>query len=327
MSEVELRPYRPGDEVVINRGFNEVFGLSRPLAEWGWKFPLEPGGRTIMLAWRGEELLVHYAGMPKRIAVDGREWSAATIVDVFTTPAARKLFARRGLLGQTVDEFIRVFGVTGQASVCFGFPGRRALRLGVHQHLYDVVQPQPITYLRRERAPQRSRLSRLFYRAELARDWEPRLDDLWQRVRPSYPVAVVRDAERCLRRLAGHPSVRYHRFLVCPRFSDQPVAFAAFRTDQNRCRWVDLLWDHDHPGALELLSRLGASLARQVGAGEEELWLNQDPAGAQLLETHGFQLLPEPNGLMLVTRSFAPELDEKVLEGRVYLTMADADLV
>jgi hypothetical protein len=105
------------------------------------------------------------------------------------------------------------------------------------------------------------------------------------------------------------------------------VAFAAFRTDHNRCRWVDLLWDHDHPGALELLSRLGASLALQVGAGEEELWLNRDPAGVEILEAHGFQVVPEPNGLMLVTRSFAPELDEKVLEGRVYLTMADADLV
>jgi hypothetical protein len=169
--------------------------------------------------------------------------------------------------------------------------------------------------------------SRHLYRAELAADWEPRLDVLWGRVRDDYPVAAVRGADRALRRLAGHPSVRYHRFLVLPRFGRTPVAFAAFRTDESRCRWVDLLWDHRHPGALELVNHLSTRLAADTGAELEELWLNGDPEGERRLLARGFERSEVPGQLVMVARAFHPELDVTALADRVYLTMADADLV
>jgi len=329
MSEGELifRPYAPGDERAINDAFNEVFGLERPLDEWLWKYPPEPGGRPIMLALQDDELLAVYGGLPARLQVDGRTWSAVQIVDVLSTPAARRRLARRGVWVRTVEEFFQVFGESGRYPLLYGFPGRRALRLGVLQLGYDALEPQTIGYLRRARGAARSDLGRLLYRAELARDWEPRLDVLWRRVRPWYPVAMVRDAERSTRRLAGRPRVRYHRFLVTPRISDQPVAFAAFRTDGKRCQWVDLVWDHGHPGALALLSRLGARLAEQTAIEGEEMWLNGDPAAVARLESLGFTCCDEPNGLVLVARSFSPSLDVTSFDGRIYLTMADADLV
>jgi hypothetical protein len=130
-----------------------------------------------------------------------------------------------------------------------------------------------------------------------------------------------------LRRLAGHPTVRYHRFLVFPRFSSRSVAFGAFRTDGSRCRWVDLLWDDRHPGALDLLLHLSARLVAQTGAELEELWLNGDPAAQARLEDAGFMHEPEPGKLVMVARAFDPDIDLKAFDGRVYLTMADADLV
>jgi hypothetical protein len=211
-------------------------------------------------------------------------------------------------------------------ALLFGFPSPRPLRLGVLQLGYDAIEPQPIIYLRRDPASPRATLRSLAYRAELARDWEPRLDDLWRRAAPDYPVAVVRDADHALGRLAGRPGVCYHRFLACPRLSNRAVAFAAFRSDGGSCRWVDLLWDHAHPGALELLARISARLAAQTGCGVEEMWLNGDPAGRTLLEALGFTCEPEPRGLVMVARGFAPDLELERLEGRVYLTMADSDL-
>jgi hypothetical protein len=89
---------------------------------------------------------------------------------------------------------------------------------------------------------------------------------------------------------------------------------------------VDVLWDRDHRGALELLARLGARLAVQTGCQAEELWLNGDPLGREVLEDLGFCCLPEPRRLMMVARGFAPELDLRLLEERVYLTLADSDL-
>jgi hypothetical protein len=90
---------------------------------------------------------------------------------------------------------------------------------------------------------------------------------------------------------------------------------------------VDLLWDHGHPGALEMISRLSARLAAQTRAPREELWLNGDPEGQEVLESLGFCRRPEPNGLVMVARSFDKDLDVRALDGRVYLTMADTDLV
>jgi hypothetical protein len=326
-AELVFRPFRPGDESAVNEGFNVAFHLERSLDEWAWKFPPQPDGRLIMLAEIENDLLAHYAGMPVRFNIDGRVWDAAQIVDVFSTRAARRGFTRKGVWVQTVEAFFETFGRSGRAPLLYGFPSPRPLRLGVLQLGYDAVEPQPICYLSRDPSSASSSRRRLLYRAELAADWEPRLDVLWDRVATNYPVAAVRDANRALVRLAGRPGVAYHRFLVMPRFGRCPVAYAAFRCDEGRCRWVDLLWDHAHPGALDLLSHVSSGLARQTGAGLEELWLNGDRDGQELLEKRGFATGQVPGQLVMVARSFDPDLDVTALDQRVYLTMADADLV
>ena len=272
-------------------------------------------------------MLAHYSAVSERFAVDGRVWDAGQIVDVYSARKARGPFTRRGVWVRTVEEFFEQFGRSGRCPLLFGFPGPRALRLGVLQLGYDAMPLQEIVYLTRRPPVTPARQRRLLYRAELARDWEPRLDGLWKRISGRYPVAVVRDAGRALRRLAGHPTVRYHRFLVFPRWSSREVAFGAFRTDGGRCRWVDLLWDDGHPGALDLLLHLSARLAVQTGAELEELWLNGDPAARARLEAAGFVREPEPGKLVMVARTFDPDIDLNAFDGRVYLTMADADLV
>jgi len=327
LAEVEFRLFEPGDERAVNDTFNEVFSLSRSLAEWSWKFPPRPEGRPIMLAFAGDELLAQYAGTPVVFQINDAEWPAAQIVDVFAARRGGRPFTRRSVWSRTAERFFAELGESGRYPLLFGFPGRRALRLGVLQLGYGAMPPQEIVYLRRGDRAREARLRRLGYRAEPARDWEPRLDELWQRVRADYPVAVVRDAERSLYRLAGHPSVRYHRFLILPRLSTRPVGFVAFRTDGGVCRWVELVWDHGNPGALVLAAALGRRLAARFDAAHEELWLNGDPAGEEVLAGLGFERLPQPDGLVLVARSFDNALNVRRLDGRVYLTMADADLV
>ena len=327
--QLSIRPLRTGEEAAANDGFNRAFGLDRSLEEWSWKFPPEPQGRLVMVAVDDEDRIqAHYAGVPATFQVDGQEWPAANIVDVYSAREARGRFCRRGVWVRSVERLLEEFGRGGSGSLLYGFPSPRPLRLGVLQLGYDAVEPQGIGYLRREAGAVRSApLGRRLYRAELARDWEPRLDDLWRRVRGRYPAAVVRDARRAARRLAGHPSVVYHRFMVTPRLASSPVGFAAFRTDGGICRWVDLVWDEEHPGALDLLAHIGARLAREREAGFEEMWLTGDDEATQRLVAHGFVPGPEPQKLVFVARAFHPELDVTRLDGRVYLTMADADLV
>jgi hypothetical protein len=165
-------------------------------------------------------------------------------------------------------------------------------------------------------------LRRLFYRGESARDWEPRLDDLWERARHSYPVAVERTAERALRLFAGHPTIRHHRFLVFPRFSERAVAFAVFANEGSDCCWLDLVWDHDHPGALELLAHISGRLAAQWGSGGERLCLTGDEAASVVLKRRGFRIQEEPPRAV-DRRDFNGHLDAENAIGKAYLTAAD----
>ncbi len=325
--DLVIRPFRPGDERAVNRGFNEVFGGDRPLEEWSWKFPVEPDGRFIMLAELDGQVVAQYAGLPVRFQIDDAQWTATQIVDVFATRAARGPLGRHGIWVRTVDEYFDVFGRSGRAPLLFGFPGRRHRRLGILQLGYDSMDPQPINCLVRRSPVPAAGVRRLLYRAELGRDWEPRLDSLWQQVRHQYPVAAVRDAGHAQRRFSGHPAVRYHRFLVFPRLSSEPVAFAVFRADSGRLRWADLLWDHRHPGALDLLVHLSGQLAAQTGCGVEELWLNGDGVAQARLERRGFESTPEPDDLVMVARAFDPAVDLVAMAEGVYFTMGDSDLV
>jgi len=314
----EVRVFQDGDERTINEGFNRAFDLQRSLDEWSWKYPARVDGRLIVLAEADGEVAAHCAGQPLRFHHDGREWPAARIVDVFPTEG--------DVLARTVKTFAEQFGRSGRFPLFVELSDQPGRCLKVLAPGENTLPPQPVTALVRRLAAPRS-VRRLLYRAEPARDWEPRLDDLWRRARRSYPAAAVRDAEHALHRFAGHPTVRYHRFVVMPRFSRGAVAWGAFRTDDGRCRWVDLLWDHAHPGALLLLSHISNRLARQAGTEIEELWLTGDPAGRERLERLGFGLESLSDPLAMTARSFDPDLDLAALDGRVYLTMADSDLV
>ncbi len=323
---LEFRPWRPGDEEAINRGFNQVFGLERSLAEWRWKFQRAGVPSPIMLAWSGDDLLAHYAGIPARFAVDGEIFRAAQIVDVYSTRRARRLFARRGIYVRTVEAFFREFGESRCFPLLYGFPGRRALRLGVLELGYDAMEPEPIWVMERVAGEGRRPWRRYPYTAEAVSPQDPRFDELWQRVSGRYPVAVVRDRRRVVQRLAGHPAVEYRLFMITPRLSHRPVAWVAFRSGPDALRWMDLVWDGQHPGALELAAHLGRLLAEAAGAPRETMWLVGDPEAAEVLARLGYRRRREPDGLVMVARSFPGGPDLERVGGRVYLTLADSDL-
>jgi len=325
--DVTVRPLAPGEEAALNDAFNAAFSQQRSLEEWAWKFPPEPDGRAIRVAELGGELIAQYAGVPARVQVDDRVWSAVQIVDVFSTRAARAaLFGRRGVWVRTVDAFIEDIGQSGRAPLFYGFPSARARRLGTLELGYYTVEP-PIAELSRRVAPSPRGLRACAYRAEPSPDWEPRLDLLWARVRRDYPVAVVRDAAYALRRYAGHPHVRYHRFVILPRVGRRALAWVVFRTDGGVCRLVDLVWDRDHPGALELVSWLSSRLAADTGCATELAWVTGDPDATGRLQRLGWAVSPQRDGLSFVCRSFDADLDVHAFDHRVYVTLGDSDLV
>ncbi len=310
---VRFRRFREGDEAAVLHILREN-GAARSLDEWAWRFPPEVGGRTIVLGERDREILAVCAGVSSVLRVDEREHAALRLVDVLAPPSAS------GLLESAVGSFAKEFCAADRCSLILRFLARDR-ETGAGGLGDGAAVGSPFARLRRE-GPVRSSQRRRLYRAEPARDWEPRLDELWRRVRHRYPAAVVRDADYALRRFAGHPSSPYRRFLVLPRFSSRAVAFAVFRTDGGSCRWADLVWDDAHPGALDRLARISSGLAE---GRSEELWIAGDPVARDRLESIGFVRSASSACPALALRSLAADIDAPGLLGRLYLTMADTD--
>jgi hypothetical protein len=299
--ELDLRSYREGDEEAIVRVLNHESEVPIPPDHWAWLFPLETEGRAIVVGERDGDIVAVCAGSALRFTVEGRELAAVELRGL----ASRDSKDRERVL----DHFVKIFASSS----------RFALAMAAFD--FDRAEQTPVSLLVREKA--RSVMPRRFlYRAEPARDWEPRLDGLWARVRDSYPVAVVRNADLALRRFAGHPSVRHHRFLVFPRYSSSPIAFAVFADDGSSCCWLDLIWDHEHRGALDLLAHISGRLVAQWGSRGEQIWLAGDEAASKLLKGRGFQALNSRPPVASI-RSLTPDLDAGDIVSRAYLTLAD----
>ena len=323
----DVRLYRPGDEDAINDAFNRVFGKKRSVEEWAWKYRAGENPCPVVAAWDGGRLAAHNGGIVAHFQVEGRRVVALQGADTFSLAVAERQPGWRDSWQRVMDHFGEVAADEFGASLLYGFTGGRAISHMVARAQWDSVPPRRIPLLvRQRRPPSRSMASRLF-RARLIDGHSPVLDRLWERARVRYPVSVIRDASHVRRRLSGHPTVRYHRWLITPRLSSTPAAFVAFRTDGGICRWVELVWD-GRPGALELVDHLSRRLTEQTGADREELWLDGDPDAAQWLELFGFESAPDPSGVVRVVRFLDDDLDaDSFTPGRVYTTMADADLV
>jgi hypothetical protein len=326
VTAVVVRLFQPGDEVAINDGFNRVFGKSRSIEEWAWKYQANVAPVPIVAAWDGDRLAAHNGGIRGLYQVDGRRVGALQGVDTLSLAAAERRPDWREAWYEVMEEFAAIAADLG-VGLLYGFTGGRAVSHMVARARWDSVEPRRIPlFVRRRRFPGRSPASWLF-KAHLIGDNEPALDRLWERAGHRYPVSIVRDADHARRRLSSHPTVFYHRWLITPRWSSTPAAFVAFRTDGGVCRWVELVWD-GRPGSLGLIDHMSRKLADQTGAGREELWLDGDPEAERQLRSLGFDGGPDPIGVVRVVRFLDPSLrPESFAPGRVYTTMADADLV
>jgi hypothetical protein len=305
---LDFRLFRNGDEGAILRLLRREKEAQSSLDEWAWSFPPEADGRAIVVGEADGGVVAVCAGVPIRVVVDGRMRTAVEIRQV----AARDRDGAR----EVVEQFVEISKSNGQFDLAItSLDVDREVLIG-----FDVVQRDRSFMLKRERSGLGG-LRRLFYRAEPARDWEPRLDRLWELVGGSYQVAIARDADGWLRRFAGHPTRRHHRFLVCQRFSHDAVAAAVFAIEDDRCRWLDLIWDHGHPGALELLCHISGRLARQFDADSEEVWLAGDEQAADILATRRFERRQAPSFVAAV--AFDPQIDAADLVDRIYLTPAE----
>ena len=314
----EIRIFRAGDEKELIDGLNASRRTRVSLEDWNWSYPVTAGDRPIVVGVADGRVVAHAGGVVTAFRVGGRTVPALAVADEFVQLSAGGEEEKQRLSSNLLERLLAEFGGEEMYPFVYRLTGHGENVGGTG------IELPPVDVLSR-RSTVRSTLRRLAYRAEPARDWEPRLDELWRRVGASYPFAAARDAETALSRHAGHPTGRRYRFLVFPRFSGRAVAFAVFEPDGTRCRWVDLVWDHDEPGALDLLCHVSQRLARQLGAEEETVVLGGDAAGRSRLEASGFRAEGVLEDRSLTVFSWPQGMGCDDIEGPCYITQTDLD--
>lgn len=316
---VVIRPYQPGDEAAINRGFNRAFGLQRPLEEWRWKFAAGPGEHSIHLALAPDgEVVAQFAALAVRVRVGERTVVAGHSVDAFCL--RRSGLARRGLFARLAERFYAERCGAGGLAFLFGFPGERHLELGRAQLGYASPVPVPVWRRGLEEA------RRGWSRHRLREGFDPAaVDDLWRRAADRHPFSAVRDAAWLGRRYTGRPGVDY---LHLGAFRHgRADAWAVLRLDGPVARWAELLWDGRDRRALAVLDAEAVRRAREAGAAGLEMWLAGDLAAAEAVARLGWLRGEHPQGLALTTVSFVPELGVERRLPSFYLALGDSDLV
>lgn len=218
---LEVRPYRPGDEARILDTFNLVFRREcgpgfrdRDLEYWRWQYQENPAGQQILLAVDADgTVAAQYAAVPQRADTMFGPVRFVHVVDSMTHPAYRAGLQRTGVFATLGRAFTADYREHGN-ELGYGFPVRAAERIGSRMLGYELLRP--IDYLVRSTdvpvpaAPAGVEVTQV-------RGWPPEVDELWQRCLPERPCTVRRDRRYLHWRYVQIPTRRDYELFVAHR--------------------------------------------------------------------------------------------------------------
>jgi GT2 family glycosyltransferase len=324
--DFRIRTYRPGDEVEINRLFNETFGANRTIGEWRTKFHAfgyEP--RIILIVDRDDRIVTHYASFQVPFEIDGKNFVVSQVVDVFS--ARREAAVSRQFFVRAATAFIERFCGADGISAIYGFPGPRAYRLGQHIWKYRAFAPVTVwrTRLRRKHRPLLWARS-LLHRTETGLEAHgPAIDRLWDRARRLYAAAARRDSSWLAERYFKRGAEKYRT--VFRRDGAEIKAWGVFVMQGQLASVVDLVWDGaDLTEVRAVLTRIRRD-ARELGARELQMWSPEHGPLAAALGADGWHSAGHPDGAFHVVQSFDPGVDEIAVQKGMFYSMGDSDLI
>lgn len=330
-----IRPYRRGDEDRILQLFHRVFGKERSLIHWQWKFRDNPEGAYIHVVETDTgEIVGHYAGIPVRVAAEGRSFVFLQLVDTMVDRDYRCGLKKPGMFAQLFMKFAEDYGGHDRAAIMYGFPIPEALRIG--QRLLGYVPLHQLVKLVRpvervsHRTPWRRAVDKMHHIRVRVCDvdrFDASADRLWEECRRELRVATVRDARYLNWRYADCPDVKYKLLVAESMMGTSLQGIAVLRLD-SLGQGVGFLMDWLIPfrakaAADQLLAR-SIEEAELAGLKELQTWLPAVSPWYQYLLDRGFQVTD--GHYVLVARTFTPNLPLEFINPRWYYTMGDSDI-
>jgi GNAT superfamily N-acetyltransferase len=257
----EIARFRNEDRRAVDALYRRVFGHDMANASqlrWAWQYernPLaQPAAPDIWVAREGPTIIGQYAAMPVRLRVAGCEVVGSWGMDVMVAPERQRQgvgemlvrawdrHASAGLGLGLSPASRRLFEKLGWPALrtvpCLMKPlTRRAFRratwpMPVNRFVSAVTYP----YVRFV-----SRLRPLGAQVEPIRHFDGRFDELWERVRTSFDLAVCRNAAYLNWKYAAPPHVRYS--MVALERDGKVGGYAVYRHVQEPRGRVTLLVD------------------------------------------------------------------------------------
>lgn len=347
--EVEIRPYRPGDEAALVALFAEVFGKPCSLEWWRWKLKGQPSPvENVWVATAGERVVGQYAGIPVRVRAGGAVCPAMVSVDTMTSPD----FRRRGILSRLGAAVYEAWATAGVVAV-IGLPNEQ---WGSRTGALGWVGVEPLAWMRfplnvgqaaARRVP--SPLSapahalnlgghvwRLAHRPLGARGVKveavatpgSEFDTLWGTRADRAGVGLVRDRAWAAWRYFDAPGMGYRVLLA--REGGAPTGYIAYRpggTPERRIGYIaDHFADHDGGSARVLLAAALDDLA--AGGVEKALALTVPGSPAERVWWAG-GFLPTRNAFDFAVVPLRPDLvpADLTAPGIWHLAGGDFDVV
>ncbi|NEX23718.1 GNAT family N-acetyltransferase [Thiorhodococcus mannitoliphagus] len=219
-------------ETVFNEQISEQF--------WHWKYGAGRGYGVI--AKRDDKIIAHYGSTGRRVLLFGEPAQALQMCDVMVHPRERAVLTKQGAFFVTTATTLEVLLGFQVVDLAFGFPNARAARIGQRLGLYAEVgrimevhwpplktRPHLKSDVRKfsAQAPQASRV----------------VNGLWKRMSADLDasIAVIRDWTYVRDRYLDHPEKVYELFLVCRRFTGQPLGLAILRRQAETLELTDVI--------------------------------------------------------------------------------------
>ncbi len=224
----------------FSRLFTTVFGHAIAPALWQWKYAAERG--CAVVAWRGDRLIAHYGGnLRPALAFGERVW-ALQICDAMVDPRERAVMTKTGAMYQVTAAFLELYQGLGGIPLAFGFPNRRAMRLGERLGFYAEVGT-----LVELRWPPLSRNPRLMTRLAYLDPASPAdrraVQVLWTAMAHDLAEGVVgvRDWDYLRYRYLDHPERHYELVLVRSRWTRAPLGLLVLHQEEDAVALTDLV--------------------------------------------------------------------------------------
>ena len=297
-----------------------VFGHPISQALWEWKYA---GGRgCAVVAWRGRQLIAHYGGNLRQVLVYGEATMALQVCDAMVAPDERGVMTKTGAMFQVTAAFLELYQGLAAIPLAFGFPNRRAMRLGERLGLYAEVGA--LCELRWTALGKRPRLSSRLSFTQGREETDSRIvGKLWEAMARDLVDGVVgvRDWQFLQHRYLNHPERRYSLVLVRRRLTGAPLGLLVLHREEDALALTDLVAPLKN---IPLLLVHARRLAGLWGLATLYCWITRQ---------HSFRFVARDTAvreldISIPTNAWVPQpLQPAQLKNRWWLTMGDTDFL